>query len=101
MARYIETYNHNHEIGVLVEFSTTDIFTLRTEEFRTLAKDIAVHIAATDPGASAHGHELLSLLTQRFVRDENVSIRELLQECERKLKTEVRITKYCRFGREP
>ncbi len=98
MARHIETYNHNHQIGVLVEFSAVDDFTFRTEEFRQLAKDIAVHIAAADPAASANGREILSLLNQPFVRDNALSVRELLQDCESKLKAKLKIERYCRFS---
>jgi elongation factor Ts len=50
MFGYIASYVHNEgQIGVLVELSCKDSFTARTAEFRTLARDIAMHIAASKP----------------------------------------------------
>ena len=46
------------KIGVLVELNCESDFVARTEEFQTLAHDIAMHIAASDP---------------RFIRKEEVT----------------------------
>lgn len=48
---YIESYVHASRIGVLVHFSCNDAFALKTAEFRKLAKDLAMHIAASRPAA--------------------------------------------------
>ncbi|MDQ6711425.1 MAG: translation elongation factor Ts [Candidatus Dormibacteraeota bacterium] len=46
----IETYvHHNHQLGVLLELNSESDFVARNEEFRHLAHEIAVHIAAADP----------------------------------------------------
>ncbi len=49
MPEYIETYGHGDRIGVIVLFSCRDSMSLRTDEFKTLAKHIAMHIAASRP----------------------------------------------------
>jgi elongation factor Ts len=41
--------HHDGSIGVLVELNCETDFVARTEDFRALAKDLAVHIAATRP----------------------------------------------------
>jgi len=41
--------HHDGAIGVLVELNCETDFVARTEDFKTLAKDIAVHVAATRP----------------------------------------------------
>jgi elongation factor Ts len=41
--------HHDGAIGVLVELNCETDFVARTEEFKALAKDLAVHIAATKP----------------------------------------------------
>src|SRR6266581_1957898 len=41
--------HHDGAIGVLVELNCETDFVARTEDFRTLAKELAVHIAATRP----------------------------------------------------
>jgi len=43
------TYNHDNRIGVIVEVNCETDFVARTDEFVELAKDIAMHIAATSP----------------------------------------------------
>src|SRR5262249_36446381 len=46
----VASYIHaGGRIGVLVEINCETDFVARTDEFRELAKDIAMHIAASDP----------------------------------------------------
>ncbi len=46
----IATYvHHNHQLGVLVEINSESDFVARNDEFRHLAHEIAVHIAAAEP----------------------------------------------------
>ncbi len=48
-AGLVETYNHDARIGVVVEVNCETDFVAKTEEFRALAHDIAMHIAASNP----------------------------------------------------
>ena len=41
--------HHDGKIGVLVELNCETDFVARTDDFKALAKDLAVHIAATNP----------------------------------------------------
>ena len=45
----IGTYVHMGRIGVLVEINSETDFVARNEEFQTLVKDVAMHIAASNP----------------------------------------------------
>lgn len=45
----IYSYIHMGKIGVLVEVNCETDFVARTDDFRELAKDIAMHVAATNP----------------------------------------------------
>ncbi|MCX8031571.1 MAG: translation elongation factor Ts [Thermodesulfovibrionales bacterium] len=45
----IGTYVHMDKIGVLVEVNCETDFVARTDEFKNLVKDIAMHIAAANP----------------------------------------------------
>lgn len=64
----IEAYIHaGGKLGVLVEVNCESDFVARTEAFQQLAKDIAMHVAATDP---------------RFVRREQVDDAAVAQERE-------------------
>ena len=44
------------KVGVLVEVNCETDFVARTPEFQTLAKEIAMHIAAASPLREARGH---------------------------------------------
>jgi len=46
----IGAYIHNGKIGVMVEVNCESDFVARNPEFQALVKDIAMHIAASDPG---------------------------------------------------
>jgi elongation factor Ts len=54
----IGTYVHNGKIGVMLELNCETDFVARNPDFQILAKDLAMHIAASDP---------------RFVRKEDVT----------------------------
>lgn len=45
----IDSYIHMDKLGVLVELNCETDFVAKTDDFRTLIKDIAMHIAATNP----------------------------------------------------
>jgi elongation factor Ts len=45
----IGSYIHMDKIGVLVEINCETDFVARTDDFRELAKDVAMHIAASNP----------------------------------------------------
>jgi elongation factor Ts len=45
----ITSYIHMDKLGVLVEINCETDFVAKTEDFRDLAKDVAMHIAAANP----------------------------------------------------
>lgn len=45
----IESYIHGGRIGVLVELNCETDFVARTDDFKNLAKELALHIAAANP----------------------------------------------------
>ncbi len=45
----IESYVHSGRIGVLVEVNCETDFVARTEDFKTFVRDVAMHIAASNP----------------------------------------------------
>lgn len=45
----IETYVHGGRIGVMVEINSETDFVAKNEEFQKFAKDIAMHVAASNP----------------------------------------------------
>ena len=64
----VASYIHaGGKIGVLVEVNCESDFVARTDDFQELLKDIAMHIAATDP---------------RFIRKEDVTAEDIEREKE-------------------
>lgn len=48
-AGVIGTYNHDNRIGVVLEVNCETEFVAKTDEFKELVRDLAMHIAATAP----------------------------------------------------
>ena len=45
----VVTYNHDSRIGVVVEINCETSFVAKTEEFKALGQDVAMHIVASNP----------------------------------------------------
>lgn len=91
--KYIETYTHDGRIGVIVEIACETSIPRSDEEFRLLAKDIAMHIAAVNP------KDVSELLQQGFIID--VSIENLVQRAIQKYSENMKITRFIRWDTEP
>src|SRR6516162_5478506 len=133
----VGTYIHaGGKIGVLLEVNCESDFVARTEDFQELLKDIAMHIAATDPryvkpedvteedlarereiykaqaaatgkppavvekivdGKMAKFYEEVCLLEQPFIKEQSVSIKELIAQKVGKLGENITIRRFARF----
>jgi len=99
--RYIKSYtHHNNQIGVLVEFESDDDYTIRTDEFLSFANEIAMHIAACNPGESTTDYKILALMDQQFVKDESVTVRDYIDKISRELQSNIRVLRYIRYSAE-
>jgi elongation factor Ts len=133
----IGTYIHaGGKIGVLLELNCESDFVARTEDFSDLMKDIAMHIAASDPryiksedvtpadmerekeiyraqaaatgkpapviekivdGKMAKFYEEVCLLEQPFIKEQSVSIKELIAQKVGKLGENITVRRFARF----
>jgi len=133
----IGTYIHaGGKIGVLIELNCESDFVARTTDFQDLLKDIAMHIAASDPRyvkpedvtpedlererdiyraqAAATGkpanvvekivegkmgkfYEEVCLLEQPFIKDQAVSIKDLIAQKVAKLGENITVRRFARF----
>jgi elongation factor Ts len=100
-----------------VEVNCETDFVARTDDFRTLARDLAMHIAATNPryispddipadvlakGEAELGDrekfiEQVALLAQPFVKDPKRTIQDLIKEQVGKLGENIVVRRYARF----
>ena len=133
----IGSYLHmGGKIGVLVEVNCESDFVARTDDFQNLLKDIAMHIAASDPrfvrsedvtaadmerekeiyraqaaatgkpapviekiveGKMAKFYEEVCLLEQPFIKEQTVSIKELIGQTVGKLGENITVRRFARF----
>lgn len=66
------SYTHAERIGVLLEVRAETDFVVRSEPFRALAHDLAMHIAAAAPA------NLDELFAQPFVKDESKTVKDII-----------------------
>jgi elongation factor Ts len=68
------SYIHAERIGVLLEVRAETDFVVRSEPFRVLVHDLAMHIAAAAPA------NVDELLAQPFVKDESKTVKNIVNE---------------------
>ena len=133
----VGTYIHaGGKIGVLVELNCESDFVALTADFQDLIKDIAMHIAASDPrfvkpedvtiedierekevyraqaaatgkppaviekildGKMAKFYEEVCLLEQPFIKDQTITIKELIGQKVGKLGENITVRRFARF----
>ncbi len=103
----VEAYIHpDGRLGALVELNCQTDFVARTDDFRALAHELAMQVAATDPQhiapeelpAGSDGNpEELCLLTQPFIRDPSRTIQDLINDTIAKTGENIRVRRFARF----
>jgi elongation factor Ts len=102
----VDSYIHGGgRIGVIVEVNCETDFVARSDDFKRLAHDIAMQIAATDPKYIGNEADLpvelppneLPLLKQPFIRDEKQTIQGLVHEAIGKLGENIVVRRFARF----
>jgi elongation factor Ts len=104
----VESYIHGvGRIGVLVEINCETDFVANTDEFRTLARNVAMQIAAMNPAVIAvedrEGKDIegpdseVVLLAQPYIRDSSKKIADLVNDAIAKTGENVRIRRFARF----
>jgi elongation factor Ts len=98
----IATYIHpGGRVGALVELSCDTDFVARTEEFRTLGREIAMQVAAMDPSTvgsmDSPADDPGALLDQEYIRDSSKTIRDLVNETIAKVREHIWVTRFVRF----
>jgi elongation factor Ts len=103
----IESYIHaGGRIGVLIELNCESDFVARTDDFRALAHDLAMQVAALAPtyiraedvpaDAQVEPNEIL--LNQPFIRDAGVTIQDLIKGNVAKLGENIQVRRFVRFS---
>ncbi len=98
----VESYIHTGgRIGALVEINCETDFVARTEEFRTLAREVAMQVASMDPKSvgtiEGEDKDDSVLLNQEYIRDPRKSIRDLVKETIGKVGENIQVSRFMRF----
>ena len=88
----VEAYIHaGGRIGALVELSSETDFVARNPDFKGLAREIAMQVAAMDPA------DVDQLLAQAYIRDASKTIGELVTSIAATTGENVRVKRFKRF----
>ncbi len=114
----IEPYIHGGgRIGAIVEVNCETDFVARTADFRELAHDLAMQVAATSPafvsvdevspgawaelereyGSREQAIAAVVLLDQPFIKDSKLTIRDLIRDKIAKLGENIVVSRFARF----
>jgi len=87
----VETYVHTGRVGAMVEVGCETDFVARTDEFKTLAKELSMQIASMNPV------DVEDLLNQDYIRDPQKKIRDLVTEAVSKTGENIQVKRFVRF----
>ena len=105
----IEAYiHHTKRIGALVELNCETDFVARTAEFKELAHDLAMQIAATSPqfltsedmppeAEAEIDPQAACLLSQPFIKEPDKTVQEIIAETIAKVGENIKVRRFARF----
>jgi elongation factor Ts len=92
---FIESYVHNGGIGVLIELDVSDSCATRTDEFKSLAKDLAMQVGAMNPSS------VDDLLSQPFIKDPERTVDQRIAIVAQTLQSKIAVRRFVRWNAEP
>ena len=104
----VESYIHTGgRVGALIELNCQTDFVARTEDFKSLARELAMQVAAMSPSyidlseipddTADVNPEQDCLLQQTYIRDNSITVNDLVNEAIGKLGENVRVRRFSRF----
>ncbi|MDP2641760.1 MAG: elongation factor Ts [bacterium] len=89
----VVSYIHSGEtVGVMLEFLCETDFVAKSPEFKSVAKDIAMHVAAMNPADTAE------LLEQPFIKDAGQKIADLINNTIQKFGERSEVGRFVRYS---
>lgn len=88
----VETYVHGGTIGAMVVLLCETDFVARSPDFKALAHDLAMHIAAMDPQSDEE------LLASPFIKDPNQTIQQRIEATIVTVGENIRVGRFVRFA---
>ena len=88
----VEAYVHEHVIGAMVILGCESDFVAKTPQFLELAHDIAMQVASMDP------KDVKELLAQTFIKDQDLTIQDLVHSAVGKIGENIKIVEFKRYS---
>ena len=103
----IESYvHHTKKIGALIELNCETDFVAHTDEFKALARDLAMQVTATAPQYIAPDEispeadlepQTVCLLSQPFIKEPTMTVQEVITEVIAKVGENIKVKRFARF----
>lgn len=85
----VEAYIHTGgKVGALIKLTCETDFVARTEEFKTLARELAMQVA------SMHPKDVDELLSQDYIRDTSKTVADLVKETIAKVGENIQVAEF-------
>lgn len=91
-AGLVHSYVHGGRIGAIIELRAETDFVVRSEPFQTLAHELAMQVAATDPA------DLDELLAQPYIKDGSRTVKDLVNDVIAKVGENVSVGRFSRIA---
>ena len=91
-AGMVEVYSHGGRVGVLVEVLCETDFVARPEDFKNLAHELALQIASMNPSS------VEELLSQEYIRDNSLTVEELIKTVIGKVGENIQVGRFERIA---
>lgn len=88
----VDVYSHAGKVGVLVEVLCETDFVARTEDFKNLAHELSLQIASMNPSS------VEELLKQEYIRDNALTVDQLIKAAIGKLGENIQVGRFERIG---
>lgn len=91
-AGMVDVYSHGGRVGVLVEVLCETDFVARTEDFKNLAHELSLQIASMNP------QSVEELLSQEYIRDNSLTVDQLIKSAIGKLGENIQVGRFERIA---
>ncbi len=103
----IEAYiHHTKQIGAIVELNCETDFVARTDEFRELARNLAMQVVAISPqfisleempSETEMDPQIVCLLSQPFIKEPDKTVQEIITGTIAKVGENIKVRRFARF----
>ena len=104
----VASYIHSGgRIGSIIEVNCETDFVARTDDFKNLAHDLAMQVAAMSPAAvyldedsdGAEGsNEDSYLVEQNFIKDQSIKVKDVVNEVAARVGENIKVKRFSRFS---